>query len=266
MSDNNYNDKIVVFDLDETLGSFVELGMFWDALNNFYGETLPEQHFFEIIDIFPEFLRPNIITILDFVLKKKHQGKCKSIMIYTNNQGPKSWASMITRYFDTKFGETTFDRIISAFKVKGRVVETNRTSHDKSVKDMVRCTRIDETTEICFLDDQYHPLMKHKNVFYINVKPYVHNMRFQDMAEKYYNNNNLCQTRDEFVSVILKTMEEYHYTSTPKDDIEKDIDIIVGKKIMLHLEDFFNRESKIPHKTRNKRAKTNKKGITRKNN
>ena len=24
--------KIVVFDLDETLGCFVELGMFWDAL------------------------------------------------------------------------------------------------------------------------------------------------------------------------------------------------------------------------------------------
>ncbi len=26
--------KIVVFDLDETLGCFVELGMFWDALNS----------------------------------------------------------------------------------------------------------------------------------------------------------------------------------------------------------------------------------------
>ena len=26
--------KIVVFDLDETLGSFVELGMFWDAIKN----------------------------------------------------------------------------------------------------------------------------------------------------------------------------------------------------------------------------------------
>ena len=26
------NSKIVVFDLDETLGYFMELGMFWDAL------------------------------------------------------------------------------------------------------------------------------------------------------------------------------------------------------------------------------------------
>jgi hypothetical protein len=29
------NPKIVVFDLDETLGYFVEFGMFWDALQNF---------------------------------------------------------------------------------------------------------------------------------------------------------------------------------------------------------------------------------------
>ena len=27
--------KIVVFDLDETLGYYVEFGMFWDALQNF---------------------------------------------------------------------------------------------------------------------------------------------------------------------------------------------------------------------------------------
>ena len=29
------NNKIVVFDLDETLGCFIELGMFWNSLENF---------------------------------------------------------------------------------------------------------------------------------------------------------------------------------------------------------------------------------------
>ena len=32
----NCGSKIVVFDLDETLGYFVEFGMFWDTLKNYY--------------------------------------------------------------------------------------------------------------------------------------------------------------------------------------------------------------------------------------
>ena len=36
--------KVVVFDLDETLGHFVELGMFWDALNDYYKKNLPSSN------------------------------------------------------------------------------------------------------------------------------------------------------------------------------------------------------------------------------
>ena len=32
--------KIVVFDLDETLGCFIEVGIFWDALEDYYGHNL----------------------------------------------------------------------------------------------------------------------------------------------------------------------------------------------------------------------------------
>ena len=109
MSNDVCKKKIVVFDLDETLGNFVELGMFWDALENFHGHKLPDQHFFELVDMFQEFLRPNILTILKFLLEKKQKGKCNSLMIYTNNQGPKSWARMISKYFDSKLGEQTFE-------------------------------------------------------------------------------------------------------------------------------------------------------------
>ena len=236
------SNKIVVFDLDETLGSFVELGIFWEALNNFYDKTLPENHFFFFFDMFSEFLRPNILSILEFILEKKRQNKCNSVMIYTNNQGPKSWTRMITNYFDTKLGEKTFDRIISAFKVRGKLVEMARTSHDKSLKDLIRCTKIENNTEICFLDDQYHPLMEQKNVFYINVKPYVYSIPFEEMANKYYDNSNLSETRDYFVGKIVKTMEQYDYIPKPPDNIEKKVDIIVSKKIMQHLEKFFNRD------------------------
>lgn len=37
--------KIVVFDLDETLGYFVELGIFWDCLDHFLKENGKHNHF-----------------------------------------------------------------------------------------------------------------------------------------------------------------------------------------------------------------------------
>lgn len=45
-------ERIVVFDLDETLGAFVELGIFWDALDNNLNK-LTKQDFFDILDLYP---------------------------------------------------------------------------------------------------------------------------------------------------------------------------------------------------------------------
>ena len=38
--------KVVVFDLDETLGYFTEISIFWDALESFYGKKLTNDSFF----------------------------------------------------------------------------------------------------------------------------------------------------------------------------------------------------------------------------
>ena len=69
--------KIVVFDLDETLGYFVEFGIFWDTLstyilkNNKDNKDEPTQEDFNaILDLYPEFLRPNIINILNYLKNK----------------------------------------------------------------------------------------------------------------------------------------------------------------------------------------------------
>ena len=269
MSNGVLKEKIVVFDLDETLGNFVELGIFWDALKDYHGDELPEKHFFEIVDLFSDFLRPNILTILKYLLEQKRKGKCNRLMIYTNNQGPKSWARMIGRYFDEKMGEQTFDRIIAAFKVRGKVIEMHRTSHGKSVNDLIRCTKIQPNAEICFLDDQYHPLMEHPNVFYINVKPYVYNLPFREMAERYYDNNNdatttIVEDKEEFTTTIEKFMNRYNYTTIAKDDIEQDVDTIISKTIMFHLEEFFNNGA-IVTKTRRRPRLPSHNGKTRKN-
>jgi hypothetical protein len=148
--------KIVVFDLDETLGYFVEFGMFWDALKNFITHqkisiVIDQILFNKVLDLYPEFLRPNIINILNYLKHKKKAKNCNKLMIYTNNQGPDEWAQQIKLYFENKVNYKLFDQIIRAFKIKDKHVELCRTSHTKKHTDLIRCTKIPETTEICFL-------------------------------------------------------------------------------------------------------------------
>ena len=63
--------KIVVFDVDETLGYFVEFGIFWDALLQYKPAHKLDQHEFNtILDLYPEFIRPNILSILSYLKHK----------------------------------------------------------------------------------------------------------------------------------------------------------------------------------------------------
>ena len=45
--------KVFVFDLDETLGHFVEFGMFCDALDNYFNDKVSDKHFDEYIRFIP---------------------------------------------------------------------------------------------------------------------------------------------------------------------------------------------------------------------
>ena len=169
--------KIVVFDLDETLGYFSELGMFWDALKAYITHTnatitIDQSLFNHVLDLYPEFLRPNIIDILKYLKRKKTKNHCDKLMIYTNNQGPVEWAKYIINYFNTKLNYNMFDQLISAFKVKGKRIELCRTTHQKTHSDFLKCTKLPEDTQICFLDDVYYPDMINDRIYYINVKPY----------------------------------------------------------------------------------------------
>jgi len=251
------HDKIVVFDLDETLGCFVELGMFCDALEKTLDTQIEQVHFFEIMTLFPEFMRPNIINILSFLLDKKKRKHCKKIMIYTNNQGPRSWTENIAAYFSHILGENVFDDIILAFKVRGKQVEICRTSHNKSVKDLVNCTKIPKDTKVCFLDDQFHPEMEHDNVFYINVKPYTANIPFKEMADRYYakyNSSNIEQ--DAFHKKISDYMKRYKFTVVSKSPEEKKVDRVISKQIVIYLEEFFHKHRRNGTRKRHGRHKS----------
>ena len=250
--------KIVVFDLDETLGYFTEISIFWDALEYFYGHNLFNDKFFEMLDIFPEVFRPDILKILNFLQQKKKK-KLYQIIIYTNNQGPKSWVNMISDYVKLKIGNTVFDHIIAAYKVRGKQIEPKRTSHEKSVVDLISCTDIPANTEICFIDDLYHPLMDKDNVYYINIKPYRVSLPYEEMAERYYDRalKNTPILKNDFVAHMVAYMKQYNFMVLKKSEAEQSVDKSVSKKLLSNLEDFLKSErNPSTRKKRSRRVKS----------
>ena len=234
--------KIVVFDLDETLGYFIEYGIFWELLNKKY--KLSQENFNEILDLYPEFLRPNIINILNYLKQRKESKCCHKMMIYTNNQGPTKWAQQIISYFESKINYKLFDQIIGAFKINGKQIEICRTSHNKSHTDLIKCTKIPLNTEICFLDNNFYPEMTNDNVYYINVKSYYYDLSLDEIMLRFINSelgNKLINKNEqsEFIDSIITEFKKYNFTYKKKDEDDYDIDKILSKQIMIHLKLFF---------------------------
>ena len=245
--------KIVVFDLDETLGYFVEFGIFWDSLKQYLdyknkdkSHHLNQNHFNEIFDLYPEFQRPDILKILQYLKHKKESNECNRIMIYTNNQGPKTWADYIKKYYELKLKYPLFDQIIAAFKVNGQTIEICRTTHYKTHKDLIKCSKIPHNTQICFVDDTFFPEMSNDNVYYINIKPYIHSLSFEIMIDRFCNSSDrlLNYEIDDckvFKGFMLNMMNKYLYQENNKIEDELEVDKILSKKILEHLKYFFNK-------------------------
>ena len=210
--------KYIVFDVDETLGYFSQLGSFIDAIS-FYNKDFSGsvfERFNEILDLFPEFVRPKMIEIFKYIHEKKGSGTCSGLFIYTNNQGPRTWVQHIAKYFDYKVGNverndnnaTLFDKIIAAYMINGKIVEPGRTSQNKTYDDLLRITGISPHSEVCFVDDLNHHGMRHENVLYLNVKPYVKTLPVNEMIQRYLKSPlaaTVVNTRD-FTAAISERM------------------------------------------------------------
>jgi len=243
--------KIVVFDLDETLGYFTQYGIFWDSLASYLKnknkKTLSQSDFDDILDLFPEFLRPNIINILIYLKNKKNANCCHKMMIYTNNTGPREWARHIISYFERKINFKLVDQIIAAFKINGKRVEICRTTQNKTHKDLIKCSKIPIDAEICFMDDCFYPDMAHDNIYYINIKPYYYDLSFEYMINKFVESEigkKIIGNDTDFSSLMTEHIKLFKYIVVEKDEKEYDVDKILGKHIISHLQVFFNRSTK----------------------
>jgi len=266
--------KIVVFDLDETLGYFTQYSIFWSCLEKYlienYKYNLTDNDFSILLDLYPEFLRPGIMNILNYLKNKKQSNCCHKMMIYTNNTGSKSWANFILKYFEDKIKYKLFDQIIAAFKINGKQIEMCRTTHDKTHKDLIRCTKIPLNAEICYLDDVYYPEMTHKNVYYINIKPYTYDLDFDIIIDRFLkcdHGKKLIKNIDNFKTQMTKNFKLYNFDILEKNSEEYEVDKILSKQILTHLQDFFNKTTKNSVKSNNKTKKSygNKKNRTYKN-
>ena len=261
--------KIVVFDLDETLGYFTQYGIFWDSLANYLKvknkPKLTQKDFDSILDLYPEFLRPNIINILIYLKSKKKTNCCHKMMIYTNNTGPREWARNIVSYFEKKINFKLIDQIIAAFKINGKRVEICRTTQNKTHKDFIKCTKIPVDAEICFMDDYFYPEMTHDNIYYINIKPYMYDLKFEYMIKTFLDSdigkNIVGEDHKDFEEIMMEHINLFNYNVLAKDEKEYDVDKILGKHIITHLQNFFN------HSTKNRTIKNrvNKKNKTFRN-
>lgn len=266
--------KIVVFDLDETLGHFTELGIFMDCLKRYLNvlninHSILQSEFDEILDLYPEFLRPNIINILNYLKIQKIKKKCNKVMIYTNNQGSKEWVNSIISYFESKINYSLIDQIINAFKIDGKKIEFCRTTHNKTYKDFIKCTKLPLNSEICFLDDNYFPGMYNENVYYINVKPYYYFIDFEEMCNRFlksklidtiFNGQHIDENK--FLKYMLKEFKFFNFKQEIKTEEDLNMDKILSKKIFILLQNFFIKPPK--NKTQVNLIKKYKKNKTQK--
>ena len=165
---------IIVFDMDETLGYFSDIGTLYFFLKE---HTLIKDisDFFKLLDQFPELFNVNILQILKYIKQKKEGKKVNKVIIYTNNISGKDWPQLISKYFNYKLKTKLFDDVISGFiDFEGKVIDHRRTSQMKHYGDLQKILKLNTSIKnhIFFADDVYHEFMFEDNIYYAKVEPY----------------------------------------------------------------------------------------------
>ena len=249
----NNLERVIVFDLDETIGSFHHLIILWNSILQEKGQNM----FNEILDLYPEFLRYGILQILRYIIKKKKKGECNKLYMYTNNIYSPEFPNMISKYLQYKLNceMELFDKIILAFKVNNKVIEPLRTTYNKTYNDLIKCTLLPDKTEICFIDDNYYEKMNNEKVYYIQPKPYYHTLSIDEILDRFLKSNIV---RDFQQDSLYKIMQNNEYNIIER---ENDLYKKVFQKLMYYVKDFFYLTNK---RTKTKKIQTKIGNFTRK--
>lgn len=230
--------KIITFDLDETLGDFANLCILWHGIESHIPTFMTKREVFrELMDLFPECIRPGIPSILEFLYRKKKAGLCSHVFLYTNNQRSREWVELLLEYFEIKT-PGLFDHTICAFKIQDKLVEPMRTTYNKTYSDLIRCTLLPKNAQICFVDNSYHPKMVHERVYYIQPRSYDQGLSGTDMIVRFLTKWTAFPIPD--------TVESALQHSVWKPPKKQDKNMAVSQKIMYYLKEYFLLSTKQP--------------------
>ena len=177
--------KVIVFDMDKTIGYFTQLGVLIEAIEEIRKKSIKRTDLYKIFDLYPECFRPGIFKTLKYIKKNKKKENIK-LLIYTNNIGPKKWAYDIKNYLEYKIGKNLFDKVITAWKVEGKVYEKCRTTHYKIYKDLLMCGKLDKNDNILFFDDTFfEDLAINDKVTFIYNSAYKLDLDFKTMHKRF---------------------------------------------------------------------------------
>jgi len=261
--------KYVVFDLDETLGSFGDLYILWKGMShlNKMGVITFEDsqyNFNEVLDVYPEFLRCGIITILEFLFYKKLSGKCGGVYVYTNNQCEQPWVQLIIKYIETQRGlNGLFEPPVCAFKINGVILDAKRTTGDKTYKDFIQCTALPKNAELCFLDNSFFPRMNTERVFYIQPKSYFHGLSLEEMLSRLLHSG-VVNSSEDLTDFWIDWFLSKGFSEISNSIEERSTFVNVSRKMMQLIQTVFY--VSLPKKNKTiKKIHKSKYNITRKN-
>ncbi len=271
-----------MFDVDETLGNFAQFSIFGHVLDKYFNTPdITYKYFNDLVDLYPEIIRPSMVRILDYIRKKKNVGVCRKVIIYTNNTGPDKWTTHIRRYFehklklislsslsvkDTAIIPPLFDRLIGGYKPNQQSSNDGfpqRTTKDKTMNDLIYCSRLPDNIDVCFLDDLYHSKMTDERVYYIKLQPYYSYISFETFVVRFLNSllfrdvfdkidvpsitpTMTSTVKKQILSIELHDMfikyanvMNYDARTIQKKINPREIDEIISKYILYHIQQFF---------------------------
>ena len=185
--------KYIIFDLDETLGHFSHFSVFLHILQEEYPEYKQDKKKYELLDLFPETFRVNIFSLLELIARYKKTHSDLQVILFTNNQGDKSWYTMIVDYIHKKMKYKLFDTIVGPYMIGNKHIEKMRTSHDKRIEDLIKgnvLPKEQKNVSILFFDDQKHQGMRKNNVSYYLLERYLFHKKFTTMYRSFINKTN----------------------------------------------------------------------------
>lgn len=249
------NKKVIVFDLDETIGYFTQLGVFIKLVEDYTNHKFTTAQNHQLLSLYPELFRSGIMDVFKHL--KKHKSDNTKIIIYTNNTGPKSWVMMIKNYIEKQLNGKLFDKVLAGYRegLYGKVQEHSRTTSDKTYEDLVNAVNLSETDKIIFFDDQLHYRMYNTNINYVHLKPYQKLLSLSEFIEKFAESKlgkKLIKDKNKLLFGIKETWNKYQFRQyTEKSINEKNY---TTRKILKEIKTFTLFKNKKNSTTKRKKS------------